>query len=48
MRFCSAWRQTICFGAVLVLLATPLAFGYMRIYPTQKATNGKQQDPLVA
>lgn len=48
MRFRPPRRQTICFGSVLVLLATPLAFGHMRIYPTQKATNGKQQDPLVA
>jgi hypothetical protein len=48
MRFRPLRRQTICFGSVLVSLATPLAFGHMRIHPTQKATNGKQQDPLIA
>lgn len=47
MRFRPPRGQTTCFGSVLVLLVTPLAFGHM-IYPTQKATNGKQQDPLVA
>ena len=48
MHFRSPRRQTMCFASVLVLLATPLAFGHMRIYSAQKATNGKQQDPLIA
>jgi mono/diheme cytochrome c family protein len=48
MRFRLTQRQTTYIGSVLVLLVTPLVFGRMRSYPVQKATNGKQQDPLVA